>query len=725
MTPETLRVLPGEEVSAVIEVQNIGRVVDAYSVEVAGLDSAWYTLERATVPLFPGDTESVALALHIPPGGAALAGRYEIAVKVSSSVFPGEETTFHHAVQVEAVTDYTARVRPELVTARMGEYSLFVTNTGNTEITLDLDGADPEGLCRFSFVDNPLAVSAGESRDTTALVKPSRRPLVEPARLFDITFNLTPRQSTQRTTLNARLEALPYARKWYFPVALLVILLLAWMSYSVYWFALERDDLTYLRNEKWDDFSEATQVSHGHIGVFEFEIASDKQGPVPSPPPISLRGSVTWLESGDMPPTMGIVIRDPFGNCWGPRLVDWTAEPFHFPVHEGGEPCHSLDYGWLLMDMTLPQSPAPAVYVAGQPLTEYCVRDVEKNPVVKFFEDGYFQTPYRLSDDYSAREVALPSTSTQEERWTVYAVNPHPKAQWPVVPEIVVQLKAVSQEPHSWKKDKTYTVDRLDLPHPQIAAPHLQCGWDTEKDIPGEEGGLEHGVLYVRRLHLSHRAGDEDPGTQVIEDIGHYGCPREREDAMETRLRLLCGDVTWERTRTDNGDITADSVFIILRHSLEEESNCWSKVERHSSADSLGTPFTFNLEEGGRPCHEELADPGQTLWNLMNWNTFEPARYQGVQPLVKFCPHESGQTLFDQRTAVPLLVRESWEQNRTPGWTIYILNPSSAAAAPRVTLKFRGDQFWKVELQELPNTTLGDTPLVPPGSSGCPAPVAN
>ena len=194
---------------------------------------------------------------------------------------------------------------------------------------------------------------------------------------------------------------------------------------------------------------------------------------------------------------------------------------------------------------------------------------------------------------------------------------------------------------------------------------------------------------------------------------------------MESELRLFCADVTWESLASDAEGITADSVFLILRHSHEDEAKCWSKVERHASPDSLGSPFTFDLVPQGRPCHEDLTDPEQILWNLMNWNTFEPARYQGVQPLVKFCPHESGQVLFDKRSAVPLQHRESWEQNRTSGWTLYVMNPSSDAAPPRVTVKFKGDQFWKVKLHELPNSTVGDTPLAPLGSSGCPETATN
>ena len=626
-------------------------------------------------------------------------------------------------MEIEPVVEYAARVRPELVVGGVGEYSLYIESSGNTEVTLDMDGADAEGYCRCAFSPNPAVVGPGSAQEVKILVKPRRRPFVEPARAYNLTFNVTPRQVAERSSLNARLEAVPYARKWYFPVALVALLLMVWVGYTLFWLVVERSELTYLRDEKWDDFSTSEEILHGQIGMLEFELASKREGDLPFPPPIDIRGSVFWPDIGDTPPTVGVVMRGPNGNCWGPKLADRVGEPFNFTVNDGGTPCYDLDYGWLLIDVSDSKAPTPAVYGAGEPLIEYCVRDVKTNPVVKFFKDGGFQTPYSLARDYDSVPASLPPrTVERDDKWSIYLVNPHPDAQWPIAQEVVVRLKAVDSSPHSWKKNEVFSVNRLDLPHPQLTIPRVQCGWDIELEIPKDKGGLEHGLLYVRHLDISPRIAEEDGEGNNRGNIGHYGCPDHRDNALASELRLLCADVTWEPLTSGAAEIAADNVFLILRHSHEGEARCWSKVEGHASPDSLGSPFTLDLVSQGRPCHEELTDPEQILWNLMNWNTFEPARYQGVQPLVKFCPNESGQALFDDRSAVPLQHVESWQQNRTSGWTLYVLNPSSDAAPPRVTVKLKGDQFWTVDLHELPNSTVGDTPLAPPGSGGCPEP---
>ena len=192
VAPEALSGPPGEQVTAQIQVQNFGRVVDAYSIEVQGLHPDWYELSADSVSLFPGDSGQADLVISIPAGSGATTGWYEFYIRVASGVFPGEETTLPQVVRVEPVSEYNARVRPELVEGRAGRFTLTIENTGNTEVILDLDGADPEGFCRFLFSENPAAVEPGATREVQVLTKPRRRPLVEPSRTHNLVFNLSP-----------------------------------------------------------------------------------------------------------------------------------------------------------------------------------------------------------------------------------------------------------------------------------------------------------------------------------------------------------------------------------------------------------------------------------------------------------------------------------------------------------------------------------------------------
>jgi len=285
-----------------------------------------------------------------------------------------------------------------------------------------------------------------------------------------------------------------------------------------------------------------------------------------------------------------------------------------------------------------------------------------------------------------------------------------------------LKLKAArAADSGAWKKDATFTVAGLKAPPAEVAEAGLRCLWDDEIEVPANRTGLQHGVIYVRNLEITPRVDDSGEAQDTVPDA-QQACPGDLEEAEVSgnQLRWLCGDITWEREEADSGKITASNVFVILRNNQGAEAICWSKFEEQTPADHAGTPFVFDLINGGQPCREDLNNPKQDLWNLMNWITFRPAQYEGVQPLVKFCQHESGQASFGESSAIPVTDEDSWAQNKTLGWNLYLMNPSSQVEPPKITVKLKGDANLEVALKELPNPALGDTPLVPPGSGTCP-----
>ncbi|HEY90943.1 MAG TPA: hypothetical protein G4O07_03830, partial [Dehalococcoidia bacterium] len=66
LAPERLTVVPGESASATVTVRNTGKVVEAYSVVLEGIDSKWGTLDVSSTNLFPGDEESFELTIRPP-----------------------------------------------------------------------------------------------------------------------------------------------------------------------------------------------------------------------------------------------------------------------------------------------------------------------------------------------------------------------------------------------------------------------------------------------------------------------------------------------------------------------------------------------------------------------------------------------------------------------------------------------------------------------------------
>ena len=100
---DALRVAPGSGVSFVVEVRNLGSVVDRYNCEIVGLDPAWWTVTPAAMELFPerdaapdGRSRSDAppssgkfnVTIRPPRSPEARAGDWPIGAKVQSEHDP-------------------------------------------------------------------------------------------------------------------------------------------------------------------------------------------------------------------------------------------------------------------------------------------------------------------------------------------------------------------------------------------------------------------------------------------------------------------------------------------------------------------------------------------------------------------------------------------------------------------------------------------------------------
>ena len=83
MTPSRIEIEPGATpVEAVVAIQNLGPVVEQYTVEVSGLDSDWYTAPVASIGLFPQDKEQVRVRFHPPRRQGLRAGAYPFQIIV-------------------------------------------------------------------------------------------------------------------------------------------------------------------------------------------------------------------------------------------------------------------------------------------------------------------------------------------------------------------------------------------------------------------------------------------------------------------------------------------------------------------------------------------------------------------------------------------------------------------------------------------------------------------
>ena len=746
LTPQLLEVTPGQVVQARIMVENKGHVLDYYTLEVSGLDPAWAHLSEQSFAVFPGDAATATLLIHPPDISGAAAGGYEFSIGLRSRYFPSESIEVTGQVAVLPVYSFLQDLRPTRVTGRDGRFTSTINNTGNAELTFDLQGATPEDLCEFQVEPNPVTVVPQESLDVEIRAIPTRKRWLGKNKVFNITFTATPEQTPQVVTFAATLEAQPRLRLWHMGLAALLLLLLLVLTYSSYWAVFEREDLTYLRQETWPVRLEPFEAEQAVVFPILFHILPGPGVADVNPLPLHLRADVEWPDTGDVPLSLALILRDPAGNCWEHRHLARTAGPAQFPLFSGGTPCGSIEFNRLLLDhSSLPVRPARYApldvvdmdiasghgHVHIEPVDQYCVRN-----------DGTV-----IFDGRNPR-LAAPHGQTSDEEityWTLYVLNSNDQHEFEEPPLVSVRLKASVLDKGRTERDRNYALDVIAVPHAGawVAASNentCRIEWDDIARL-GTEGKLIEGTVYVKSLEFCHRS---DPACQPEEQVQHFvpdgesqlhvlaghedPCARMGQEQLAGGVEggdgpaMICGDLLWDADQADTGT----SAFVALR---DPRGHCWTSLESKTVAEEdHPTPFAFERVRGA-PCEEVLR--GEILWYLVSWfptdaDLPQAAAYEPpVEPLVTICGSDPADKesylLFDTSTVIPE-VQPRRLPATTESWHLFVVNGSIYATdvtedhefAPRVSLAVKGDGHWRA--------ILGDPDSL---STDIPGPVAN
>ena len=84
ISPESVKVSPGDKAEFELSLQNLGNIVDVFTIDADGIDSSWIQIDTASVSLFPGDKVTNKIVVTVPKDSSALAGTYSCNVKVTS-----------------------------------------------------------------------------------------------------------------------------------------------------------------------------------------------------------------------------------------------------------------------------------------------------------------------------------------------------------------------------------------------------------------------------------------------------------------------------------------------------------------------------------------------------------------------------------------------------------------------------------------------------------------
>jgi len=161
--PETVEVSPGDSGFISVAITNTSSVIDAYQVQVFGLDPTWVDIEPARLSLFPGDTESVSINLRLPEDYPA--SRRTLAVNVVSDDDPGSFALSQVELAVQPLTQTSLQIDPTMITSgHSATFGMVIGNIGNAAVTATGFAVDPEDLAEFTFEPPHVVVPPGREQ---------------------------------------------------------------------------------------------------------------------------------------------------------------------------------------------------------------------------------------------------------------------------------------------------------------------------------------------------------------------------------------------------------------------------------------------------------------------------------------------------------------------------------------------------------------------------------
>jgi hypothetical protein len=231
INPQVFEIQPGgTPIEAAVAMQNLGAVVDQYSIHVDGLPATWYTLSSVSVALFPGDTADAKLAVR-PPRDAR-AGTHPFGVVVTSLADESQTSRAEATLTIRAAGTWTVDVTPRKVIGRSARYRVTLRNGLNAQIAVNLEAADASGAARCAFSQAAVQLAPQETKVVELRVTVPRSGLLGQPKNYDIRLKAEAAQGDVKSfplefVHRPRFASLAPLKRLFVPLVLLLLILSA------------------------------------------------------------------------------------------------------------------------------------------------------------------------------------------------------------------------------------------------------------------------------------------------------------------------------------------------------------------------------------------------------------------------------------------------------------------------------------------------------------------
>ena len=160
-TPD-VTVDPGGQATSELEINNDGRLVDEYRLQVSGVDPSWCSVEPASVRLMPR-TSGLARVLFRPPRASSpVAGTGAYVVTATSSADPSVRAQAAGSLTIRPFADVSATITPQNSQSfGVADHTVSVENRGNAAIRVSVSAQDPDNRLTIEPSPPEMTVDGG------------------------------------------------------------------------------------------------------------------------------------------------------------------------------------------------------------------------------------------------------------------------------------------------------------------------------------------------------------------------------------------------------------------------------------------------------------------------------------------------------------------------------------------------------------------------------------
>lgn len=162
LEPAMVTVDPGASVDLTLRVRNDTRIVEHVGLTVEDPHGGWALVTPVELRMMPGASSTAVVRLEPPRSAAVAAGAHALRIAVARS---GSGALLAHAdarVELEPFYEVSAQVIPREARAwfRSRRY-VWLDNTANAEVTVQLAGSDPDGALQFAGTGGSVTLPVG------------------------------------------------------------------------------------------------------------------------------------------------------------------------------------------------------------------------------------------------------------------------------------------------------------------------------------------------------------------------------------------------------------------------------------------------------------------------------------------------------------------------------------------------------------------------------------